>query len=144
MFDIQWRERLPATVPCKAAPHIFLPSVVGEGVGEKDGANFCFKIDPNFIKNLSKMLPKCSQNGPKWGPDGLWSPLWGLRRVRNRFWSKNGSSFGTKIGPKLVKNQPKIEKIPIPKPTFNSITIFDQILINFEAKIESNFDQILR
>ena len=27
------------------------------------------------------MLPKCFQNGPKWGPDGLWSPVWAWEAV---------------------------------------------------------------
>ena len=55
------------------------------------------------------MLPKCSQNGPKWHPGGLWRPLGGRDRFQTHILSENLSHFGVKIGPKLVKNQPKID-----------------------------------
>ena len=71
------------------------------------------------------MFPKCFQNCPKWGPDGLWSPLGGRERFQTQIPVENSAHFGAKIGPKLVKNRPKIEKIPIPKPTLNSMSFFD-------------------
>ena len=67
------------------------------------------------------MLPEWSLNAPKWGPDGLWSPLGGRERFQTQILSENASHFGTKIGPKFVKNRPKIEKIPLPEPTLNTM-----------------------
>ena len=53
--------------------------------------------------------------------------------------------------PKLVQNLPKVDQKSknIDSKTnfeFDAIfwSIFDQILINFEVKIDSNFDQIFR
>ena len=89
------------------------------------------KIFSKMTKNLQKMLPERFQNGPKWDPDGLWNPFGVRERVRKQFLQFDSAIFGAKIGPKLVKNRPKIEKIPIPKPTLNSIPFFDRFLIKF-------------
>ena len=90
------------------------------------------------------MLPKCFQNGPKWGPDGLWSPLGGGERFQPQILSENAGHFGAKICQKSSKNRKNTDS----KTNFEFDTIFwsifDQILINFEAKMKSNFDQILR
>ena len=77
------------------------------------------------------MFPKWSLNAPKWGPDGLWSPLEGRERFRTQIFSENAGHFGPKIGPKLLKNRTKIKKILIPKPTLNSMLFFDRFLIKF-------------
>ena len=74
-------------------------------------------------KIVNKLTQKRSQNRPKWGPDGLWSPLGGRERFQTRFPFENPGHFGTKIGPKLVQNRPKIEKLPIPKPALISIKL---------------------
>ena len=50
------------------------------------------------------MLPKCSQNGSKWGPDGLWRPLGGRERFQNRF----RTDFEEILGPKMLQNWSKI------------------------------------
>ena len=47
------------------------------------------------------MLPKCSQNGPKWGLDGLWNPVWVPDRFQGRFSGQNAGHLGPKIGPKI-------------------------------------------
>ena len=61
---------------------------------------------------------------------------------------QNLNLFGVKIGPKFVKNPPKIEKNTDSETNFEFDTIFwsvfDEILVNSEAKMRPNFDQILR
>ena len=47
------------------------------------------------------MLQKCFQNDPKWGPDGLWSPVWASDRFQGRFSGQNAGHLGPKIGPKI-------------------------------------------
>ena len=104
--------------------------------------NFCFKL----TKKSSKMFPKCVQNGPKTVPSRVQTAFGVHLGVGNASKTVSPTSTPALLEPKLIqnwsKNRPKIEKIPIPKPTLNSIPFFDRILINSEAKMKSNFDQI--
>ena len=47
------------------------------------------------------MLPKCFQNGPKWDPDGLWSPVWARERSQAASPQFDAAILGPKIGPKI-------------------------------------------
>ena len=74
--------------------------------------------------------------------NSLWNPLGGRERVQDGVRRQNAGHFGAKIGPKLIQNRPKIEKIPIPKPTLNSIAFFDRFLIKFWSILKQKWDQI--
>ena len=65
--------------------------------------------------------------------EALAEPSHPLRR--RHFWSPNWS----KIGQESTKNQ----KIPIPKPTLNSIQLFDRFYFKFWSILKRKWDQIL-
>ena len=78
--------------------------------------------------------------GPSWSILGPLGPILGASWGKLRpFWLQNWS----KIGPKSIKNRKHIDS----KTNFEFDVmfgmIFDQILINFEAKMEANFDESL-
>ena len=161
-FNISWvstgepylSETLEKGVPARAKVVIWYQFWTPRGP-------FWLKKGKEVRKRFAKTLGFHIQNGHRsafcWGqisffvfwrlkidPDSLWNPLGGLERFQTQILVENFDQTGAKIDPKFVKNRPKIEKIPIPKPTLNSIQFFDRFLINFEAKMRSNFDQILR
>ena len=102
--------------------------------------SFLFQNWSKFTKHSLKKHPEWFQNNPKWGPDGLWSPLGGRGRYQNRFPWFDSAIFGAKISQKSIKNRKNIDS----KTNFEFDTIFwsilDEILINFEAKMRPNFD----
>ena len=90
------------------------------------------------------MFPKRSQVRPRrplestLGSETRPEPILVQKWVQ--FWSQNWS----KICQKSTKNRKNTDSETNLEFDVIFWSIFDQILINFEAKIESNFDQILR
>ena len=47
------------------------------------------------------MLPKCFQNGPKWGPEGFCNLVWDPERFRGSTQQQNFVHLGPKIESKI-------------------------------------------
>ena len=56
------------------------------------------KTVPKWPK-IGKKLQKCFQNGSKWGPHGLWGPVW----IRERSQAASGQQNLAHLGPKIQK-----------------------------------------
>ena len=59
----------------------------------------------NSVEISSKIIKQNDQqffqNGPKWGPDGLWSPVWARERSQAASPQFDAAILGPKIGPKI-------------------------------------------
>ena len=83
------------------------------------------------------MLPKCFQNGPKWSPDGLWSPVWARERSEDASGQQNPGHRTAKPRPfgtqKSTQKPSKIDLESDFKTNSLSRPIWDRFSIDFRA-----------